>query len=178
MKKRSTQLLVLSGLMLAVFGWTLTSTHLAAAQQGPPTVPVNIVSPIPVPVSDAAHGIPFTTSGTATNVGGPPEVVFTNPLTSDQLLVIQQVSAKLSACAASSISFEDLRLVAGTTKFVWLAPDHLLSTFANAFITNEELNFVVAPGETIKVETEQLAFSSACGPLSMKATISGVVIPK
>jgi hypothetical protein len=62
---------------------------------------------------------------------------------------------------------------------VFLIPVHVASTFANSYISNEQTKFVVEPGETISVETENFGSSGppGCGPASLHATISGVVIP-
>ena len=182
MKKLTPRLLATSALTLLALGWMLTSTRSVAAQQGPPAVSVNVVSPVPLPVTglvkDIGRGTPFTTTSPKTSgPGEPPEVEFTTQVNPGHLLVIEHVSVKLSACAASTMSIEDFELRAGA-KGAFLAPVRVLSTFANALIANEELKFVVASGETITVEAEQLSFSSSCGPLSMVATISGVVIPQ
>jgi hypothetical protein len=108
-------------------------------------------------------------------MGEPPAVVFPTQVVSGQLVVIEHVSVRLSNCPTGTLTVEDFKLHAGT-KDVFLIPVHAPSTFANAFFANEQVKFVVEPGETIKVETENFG-SSGCGPASLVATISGVVIP-
>lgn len=148
-----------------------------ASQRAEGSAPVTIVSPIPLPVSDAGLGAPFTiTSARTSPQGEPPEVAFAWQVPPDYVAVIEHVSVRLYSCAGSTMSLQDFRLSAGD-KDVFLIPVHVPAALANSQMANEQTKFAVEPGETIHVEAENFAFSSTgCGH-NMDATISGVVVP-
>ena len=174
------QVVLASTVLLLAFTWVVTHSNSVTAQSPHPgSAPVTVVSPIPLPVTgfvnDVGRGAPFTTTVPKNSpMGEPPAVTFPTVVSPGQLVVIEQVSVKLSNCPTGTLTVEDFSLRAGT-KAVFLAPVHVLSTFANAFIANEHLKFVVEPGEMIVVETENFG-TSGCGPASLIATISGAVI--
>jgi hypothetical protein len=154
--------------------------HATAQTAAAGSAPVTIVSPLPLPVTgsvrDAGRGTPFTVTSPKTSpLGEPPEVAFSLQVAFGQVAIVEHVSVRLASCPSGTLTLEDFRLHAGT-KAVFLAPVHILSTFANAYIANESTKFVVEPGETISVETENFG-TSGCGPADLVATISGSLVP-
>jgi hypothetical protein len=181
MNRLSNQRVVLLA-ALGLIGVFFDSREVVAQKPASGSAPVTIVSPLPVPVTgqvrDVGNGTPFTTTTLKTSsIGEPPEVVFPTEVVSGHLVVVEQVSVRLSNCAGGTLNIEDFGLHAGT-KAVFLEPVHVSSTLANTYLANELTKFVVEPGETIRLEAENFG-SSGCSPsdLSLVATISGVVIP-
>ena len=182
MTKFRNQLIIgVAASLLGVSVMFFSAGHVAAQNPGGGAAPVNIVNPIPVPVTgvvrDVGRGAPFTVTSPQTS-STPPEVVFSSHIPAGHLAVVEHVSVRASVCANGTVSLQDFRLRAGN-KSVYLIPVRVISTFVNSLMANEQTKFVVEPGETISVETENFASSSppGCGSPTMDAAISGVVIP-
>ena len=197
MQRLKQNLLVVAGLtVLGITGLFMNSTQVAAQNPHPGSAPVNIVSPLPLPVTGSlsVSGGTVAVSGTVNvrdvdkavsepfqenifaqvDVGiiGSPRSFAFSPVPAGKRLIIEHVSANVHMFSLATITMSYLNLHDDLLTLTRMSPSELT--------TNLPTKVIVESGESPTIRFGAVGFSAGPFPgitFDFRAFISGTLVP-